>query len=151
MKCKKINLYIGSVEQNLQKLHGIEVVSAVDMSNGFGVLPIAEEDQHYFAFMAPNQGSWAFKRLPNRWVNSHAYYTRYMARQISTLPVAKALIYIEDVLLYSEDPSGREMVDLIKKFLEQVILSGGKINVAKSQLMRTQVKYLGFVVGKDGI
>ena len=43
------------------------------------------------------------------------------------------------------------MVDLIKKFLERVILSGGKINVAKSELMRTQVKYLGFVVGKDGI
>ena len=78
-KCKKINLYIGSVEQNLQKLHGIKAVSAVDMSNGFGVLPIAEEDQHYFAFMTPNQGSWAFKRLPNGWVNSPAYYTRYMA------------------------------------------------------------------------
>ena len=74
-----------------------------------------------------------------------------MARLISTLPVGKALSYIDDMLLYSEDPSGREMVDLIEKFLERVILSGGKINVAKSELMRTQVKYLGFVVGKDGI
>ena len=78
-KSKKINLYIGSIEQNLQKLHGIEVISAVDMSNGFGVLPIVEEDQHYFTFTTPNQGSWAFKRLPNGWVNSPAYYTRYMA------------------------------------------------------------------------
>ena len=74
-----------------------------------------------------------------------------MAQLISTLPVGKALSYIDDMLLYSEDPSGREMVDLIRKFLERVILSGGKINVAKSELMRTQVKYLGLVVGKDGI
>ena len=43
-KCKKINLYIGSIEQNLQKLHSIEIVSANNMSNGFGVLPIAKED-----------------------------------------------------------------------------------------------------------
>ena len=43
------------------------------------------------------------------------------------------------------------MVELIKKILERVILSGGKINVAKSELMRTQVKYLGFVVSKEGI
>ena len=93
------------------------------MSNGFGVLPIAEEDQHYFAFTAPNQGSWAFKRLPNGWVNNLAYHTRYMARSISTLPVGKALSYIDDVLLYSEDPTGQEMVDLIGKFLERVILS----------------------------
>ena len=50
------------VEQYLQKFYGIQVVSAVDMSNGFGVLPIVEEDQHYFAFMTPNHGSWAFKR-----------------------------------------------------------------------------------------
>ena len=150
-KCKKINLYIGSVEQNLQKLHGIEVVSTIDMSNGFGVLPIAEEDQHYFAFTTPNQGSWAFKRLPNGWVNSPAYYTRYMARLISTLPVGKVLSYIDDVLLYSEDPTGRQMVRLIGKFLDRVIQSGGKINVAKSEFLRTKVKYLGFVVGKNGI
>ena len=43
-KCKKINLYIGSVEQNLQNLYGIEVVSVINMSNRFGVLPITEED-----------------------------------------------------------------------------------------------------------
>ena len=45
-KCKKINLYISSVEQNVQKLHGIEVVSVIDMSNGFRVLAITNEDQH---------------------------------------------------------------------------------------------------------
>ena len=99
VKCKKINLYIGSVEQNLQKLHGIEVISAINMSNGFGVLPIAKEDQHYFAFTTPNQGSLAFKRLPNGLVNSPAYYTQYMARLISTLPVGKALLYINHLLL----------------------------------------------------
>ena len=35
---------------------------------------------------------------------------------------------------------------MIGKFLD-----GGKINVAKSELLRTEVKYLGFVVGKNGI
>ena len=69
------------------------------MSNGFGVLPIAEKDQYYFMFTTPTQGSWAFKRLPNDWVNSPAYYTCYMARLISTLSVEKALSYIDDVLL----------------------------------------------------
>ena len=60
-KCNKINLYIGSVEQNLQKLHSIKVFSAIYMFNSFRVLHIAEEDQHYFAFTTLNQGSWAFK------------------------------------------------------------------------------------------
>ena len=139
------------MEQNLQKLHGIEVMSVINMSNGFRVLPITKEDQHYFAFTMPNQGSWVFKRLPNGWVNSPAYYTRYMARLISTLLVGKVLLYIDDLLLYSEDPTGREMVQLIRKFLDRVIQSGGKINVTKSELLRTEVKYLGFVIEKKGI
>ena len=89
--------------------------------------------------------------ITNGWVNSPAYYTRYMARLISSLPVGKALSYIDNVLLYSEDPMGKEMVDLIKKFLDRVIQSGGKINVTKSELLRSQVKYLGFVMGKEEI
>ena len=64
-KCKKIKLYIGGVEQNLQKLHGIKIVSATDMSNGFRILPITEEDQHDVPFTKSNKRNWAFKQLPN--------------------------------------------------------------------------------------
>lgn len=84
-------------------------------------------------------------------MKSPVYYTRYKARLISTLLVVKALSYIDDILLYSKDSTGREMVKLIKKFLERVIQSGGKINVAKSKLLRTKVKYFGFLVGRNGI
>ena len=84
-------------------------------------------------------------------MNSQAYYTFYIARLISKLPVQKAFSYIDDVLLYSEDPTGQAMVKPIKKSLDRVIQSGGKINIAKSELLRTEVKYLGFVVGRNGI
>lgn len=40
---------------------------------------------------------------------------------------------------------------IIEKFLNRVRESGGRINIAKSELMRTEVKYFGFVVGKHGI
>ena len=70
---------------------------------------------------------------------------------ISTLPVGKVLSYIDNVLLYSKDPNGKEMVRQIGKFLDRVIQSGGKINVAMSELLRTEVKYLGFFMGKNGI
>ena len=84
-------------------------------------------------------------------MNSPAYYTQYMTILISTLPVGKVLSYIDNVLLYSKDPNGKEMVQQIGKFLDRVIQSGGKINVAMSELLRTEVKYLGFFMGKNGI
>jgi len=85
----------------MQKLYGATTFSAFDMSNGFGMLPIHEDYQHYFAFTTPSKGSWAFTRISNGWVNSPAYYTRYMAWLILILPVGKALSNIDYVLLYS--------------------------------------------------
>ena len=74
-----------------------------------------------------------------------------MARLISTLLVGKALLYIDDELLYFEPLTGKDMVQLIEKFLVRVIRSEDKINNAKSEILQTEEKYLGFVVGKNGI
>ena len=43
------------------------------------------------------------------------------------------------------------MVQLIDQFLSRVEQSGAKIQVAKTALMKSQVNYLGFIVGKAGI
>ena len=74
-----------------------------------------------------------------------------MYRLISTLPIGQALSYIDDVLLHSQDPTGLEMVGIIDKFLTRVTESGGRINVAKTELVRTQVQYLGFIVSNQGV
>ena len=38
----------------------------IDMSNRFGVLPIAEEDQHYFAFMTVTQNKVGLQEIVQR-------------------------------------------------------------------------------------
>ena len=108
--CQKVNLFIGSVEQSLSKLHGATALSALN-------IPINEDDQHYFVFTIPSQGSWTFTWLPNGWVNSPAFYISYIARPMSMLLVGKALSYIDNILLYFLDPIGEEIITLLDKFL----------------------------------
>ena len=67
------------------------------------------------------------------------------------MPVGSTLAYVDDILLHSKEASGIHMVQLIDQFLTQVEQSGAKIQVAKTALMKTQVNYLGFIVGKAGI
>ena len=43
------------------------------------------------------------------------------------------------------------MVQLIDQFITRVEQSGAKIQVPKTALMKTQVNYLGFIVGSSGI
>ena len=67
------------------------------------------------------------------------------------MPVGSTLAYVDDILLHSKDASGIHMVQLIDQFLTRVEQSGAKIQVPKTALMKTQVNYLGFIVGAAGI
>ena len=149
--CKKVNVYIGSIDQNLNKLHGSSCFSAFDMSSGFMAVPIAEEDRKYFSFMTPSSGSFQFCRMPFGWTNSPAIYSRFMYRLISTLPIGQVLAYVDDVLLHLPDQEGFQMVKLIDQFLTRVEASGARVQVSKSNLMQSKVTYLGYVVGSEGI
>ena len=60
-------------------------------------------------------------------------------------------MYIDYILLHSKDQSGKDMLELIEKLLKRVIESGAKIKVAKSEIMQTAIKYLGFLISDEGI
>ena len=150
-QCKKLSVFQGSIETNLDRLHGSVLYSAFDMSSGFMAVPLDADSKQYFAFTTPKQGTYAFSVLPFGWVNSPAFYARFINRLVSTMPLGSTLAYVDDILLHSKEASGIHMVQLIDQFLTRVEQSGAKIQVTKTDLMKDQVNYLGFIVGKAGI
>ena len=150
-QCKKLSVFQGSIETNLDRLHGSVLYSAFDMSSGFMAVPLEASSKQYFAFTTPKQGTYAFSVLPFGWVNSPAFYARFINRLVSTMPVGSTLAYVDDILLHSKEASGIHMVQLIDQFLARVEQSGARIQVSKTALMKDQVNYLGFIVGKAGI
>ena len=150
-QCKKLSVFQGSIETNLDWLHGSVLYSAFNMSSGFMAVPLEASSKQYFAFTMPKQGTYAFSVLLFGWVNSPAFYARFINRLVSTMPVGSTLAYVDDILLHSKEASGIHMVQLIDQFLARVEQSGAKIQVAKTALMKDQVNYLGFIVGKAGI
>ena len=150
-QCKKLSVFQGSIDTNLDRLHGSVLYSAFDMSSGFMAVPLDAESKQYFAFTTPKQGTYAFTVLPFGWVNSPAFYARFINRLVSTMPIGSTLAYVDDILLHSKEASGIHMVQLIDQFLTRVAQSGAKIQVNKTDLMKDQVNYLGFIVGRTGI
>ncbi len=150
-QCKKLSVFQGSIDTNLDRLHGSVLYSAFDMSSGFMAVPLDAESKQYFAFTTPKQGTYAFTVLPFGWVNSPAFYARFINRLVSTMPIGSTLAYVDDILLHSKEASGIHMVQLIDQFLTRVEQSGAKIQVNKTDLMKDQVNYLGFIVGRTGI
>jgi hypothetical protein len=60
-----------------------------------------------------------------------------------------AFIYIDDIVIYSK--SAEEHLNHLKIIFSRLEKYGLKIKFLKCQLMQTQIEYLGFLVGKDGL
>ena len=56
-QCKKLSVFQGSIDTNLDRLHGSVLYSAFDMSSGFMAVPLDAESKQYFAFTTPKQGT----------------------------------------------------------------------------------------------
>ena len=116
-QCKKLSVFQGLIDNNLDWLHGSVLYSAFDMSSGFMAVPLEASSKQYFAFTTPKQGTYALSVLLFGWVNSPAFYARFINRLVSTMPVSSTLAYVNDILLHSKEASGIHMVQLIDQFL----------------------------------
>ena len=60
-----------------------------------------------------------------------------------------AFIYIDDVVIYSK--TADDHLKHIQDILERLREAGLKIKLSKSQVFKTAIDYLGFIVSKDGL
>ena len=59
------------------------------------------------------------------------------------------IAYLDDILIYSKDPLEHEIH--VKLVLERLRTAGLQVDLKKYEFSVTQTKYLGFIVGVDGL
>jgi hypothetical protein len=89
------------ISDALASLSGNKYFSACDALAGFHNLPMAEDDKCKTAFRC-HRGSFQFNRLPFGLVNAPAAFQRYMDVALSGLNFNCALIYLDDILIFSK-------------------------------------------------
>ena len=57
--------------------------------------------------------------------------------------------YIDNILIYSDDPLKHEAH--VKKVLQRLREAGLQADIKKSEFSVTETKFLGFIIGTDGI
>jgi exonuclease III len=136
------------ISDALASLSGNQYFSACDALAGFHNLPMAEEDKCKTAFRC-HRGSFQFNRLPFGLVNAPAAFQRYMDVALSGINFNCALIYLDDILIFSKtwDDHMRDcnaVFDCVRK-------AGLHLKLKKCTFGADRVKYLGHVVGPDGV
>ena len=94
-------------------------------------------------------GLYKCRVLPFGLTNGPATYQRYMNDMLFDYLDVFCTAYLDDILIYSEDPLQHE--EHVRKVLERLRSAGLQADIKKCEFSVTSTKYLGFIISTDGI
>ena len=122
--------------------------SSLDLLAGYHQIPLAESSKEITAFSTGEQ-LYQYTRMPFGVTNGPASFSRLVSVVLSGVPLERAQAYLDDILV-----AGKDFEDHLRNLdgvLSRLGLHGLKLAAAKCELFRSEVKYLGHVVGRNGI
>ena len=128
----------------LEQVREAKVFSLMDLRSGYHQLRLAPEDEPKTAFITPG-GLYEFTVLPFGLSNAPSVFTKYMSTVLGKYLGKFVIVYIDDILVYSNSPE--EHLHHLKMVLD--LLRQHKLFAKPSKCLfnRSELKYLGFVVG----
>ena len=139
---------IGNIDDMLQKLRGASVMSTLDLAAGYYQIPLSEDAKPKTAFRLPNGALYQYTVAPFGLVNLPAQFTRLMHQVLGEALGVHAMVYIDDVLIYSNSLEAH--IKQLDDVLGRIDAAGMSVARHKCQLFREEVKFLGHIVGAGG-
>ncbi|KAJ9523909.1 hypothetical protein QJQ45_022343 [Haematococcus lacustris] len=136
------------IDDLFDKLAGKRVFSSLDLQSGYHQIRITEEDVPKTAFLTP-MGQFKFKVLCFGLTNAPATFQRMMNNVFKPLINECVLVYIDDILVMSNTPE--EHVQHLRQVLQLMRENKFYAKLAKCEFNKTQLAFLGHIVGSKGI
>ncbi|KAJ9519231.1 hypothetical protein QJQ45_017892 [Haematococcus lacustris] len=136
------------IDDLFDKLAGKRVFSSLDLQSGYHQIRITEEDVPKTAFLTP-MGQFQFKVLCFGLTNAPATFQRMMNNVFKPLINECVLVYIDDILVMSNTPE--EHVQHPRQVLQLMRENKFYAKLAKCEFNKTQLAFLGHIVGSKGI
>ncbi|CAF4349344.1 unnamed protein product, partial [Rotaria magnacalcarata] len=94
-------------------------------------------------------GLYHFTVMPFGLTNAPATFQRLMDLVLGGLKWSCALVYLDDIIVYS--PTFSSHLQHLESVLQQIQESGLTLHLSKCQFCKTKLRYLGHVVSQTGI
>lgn len=133
----------------LDKLRSAKYISTLDLSQAYFQIPLAKESREITAFSVPGKGLYHFTRMPYGLTGAPATFQRLLDKLIGPEMEPHAFAYLDDIVIVT--PTFEEHLEWLERVLKKIFAAGLTINPAKCEFCRPQVRYLGFIVQRDGL
>ena len=135
------------IDEVLDSLGDACYYTTLDLASGYWQIPTDPKDMEKTAFCT-RQGNFEFRFMPKGLVNATFTFQKMMQFVLSSPQWQICKIYLDDEIVNSK--SFEKHLDLCLIF-DRLKGEGLKLKPRKYRFCRTEVLYLGHIVGKDGI
>ena len=136
------------VSGTLDALSGTKYFSTLDLKSGYWEIEVHPQSREKTAFVSHNS-LYEFNVMPFGLTNSGASFQRLMGHVPQGLEYRFALIYINDVTIFSK--SIDEHLTHLEEVFSRLSDANMKLNPEKCSFVKERIKYLAHVVTPEGI
>ena len=135
-------------DEVLDQLGKAQWYSKLDLKAGYWQIVVDPADRHKTAFVT-RDGLFEFLVMPFGLTSAPATLQRLMDTVLSELPWHKVMVYLDDIIVYSE--TWQEHLATIDEVLRRPRAAGLKASPSKCAFAQTSKQYLGHVVTREGV
>ena len=135
--------------ETLESLTGAAHYSTFDMNSGFWQVPMDEESKQYTAFTLGSMGLYECESMPFGLCNTPPTFQRLMQNCLGELNLTYCLIYLDDVIVFSETPEEHlwRMHVVFNRLQEHSL----KLKPSKCDVFKSEINYLAHHVSWKGV
>src|ERR1700721_2429164 len=124
------------------------IYTKIDLQHAYHLVHIAEGDEWKTAFRT-RYGSFEWLVMPFGLTNAPAAFQRFMNDIFSDLLDVNVTVYLDDILIYSDDPA--EHKQHVREVLRRLRKHGLFARPDKCHFSVDSVAYLGFILSREGL
>ena len=148
-KKKKDSYPLPRMQETMVSMVGTRYFSFMDLKSGFWQVKMSEKARQYTTFTVGSMGVYEFLRMPYGLCNMPATLQRLMQNCLGELNLTYALIYLDDVIVYS--CTEEEHLTRLRAVFERFRETGLKLKPSKCNFFHTKINYLGHTVSAKGM
>jgi hypothetical protein len=136
------------ISKTLDRLGQAKVFTKFDLKDAYHRIRIREGDKWKTAFRTW-YGYYEYYIVPFGLSNAPATFQAYINKVLAGLMDITYVVYLNDILIYSEDES--KYTEVITEVLQRLREFKLYANLKKYKFGITEVNFLGFIVGMEGV
>ena len=148
-RTKKDSYTLPHIQETLKSLEGSCIFSSFNFKSGFWQVEMDETSKQYTAFTVGSLGFFKCEPMPFRLCNAPITFWRLMQNCLGELNLTYCLIYLDDVITFSNDEDNH--LHCMRVIFDRFRVEHLKLKPSKCSLFCDEIVFLAHRVMKDGV